>query len=170
MEIKAEISETQIKDYIFRAVDDVFQTMLRCPVTLRGAIESWPPNLDSAGAEPHVVGVVGFLGEMNGVIYLSFASRFATRCTGKMLGMSPPEVEAAGAEVVSDAIGELTNMIVGGFKNRLSDAGLPCKLTVPSVLRGTDIRVKPAGHAKQYFYLFEAAGQTIVVDIMLAAD
>lgn len=165
-----EISESLVRENISRAVINVFETMLHCPISLCDPMESWPPPAASAVAEPQIVGAVGFLGDVNGLIYLYFQSSFASNCTGKMLGLDKREVEEGGAGVVNDAIGEITNMIVGNFKNCLCDAGLPCKLTVPSILRGMDLKINATGHAIRHSYLFDAGGHHLVADIIMKGD
>ena len=39
-------------------------------------------------------------------------------------------------------MGELSNMVVGYVKSRLCDSGLPCTLTIPSVVRGQQLSVE----------------------------
>lgn len=166
-----EISEPLIRENIVRAVADVFDTMLRRPAALTHHFHSWPAVAENnADSTPQVVGTVGFLGDVNGLIYLYFDAPFAADCTGKMLDLSLSEVEAAGDETVNDAIGELTNMIVGTFKNRLCDAGLPCKLTLPSILRGTNFRIEAIGAAQRYIYVFESTERRVVVDILMTHE
>jgi len=69
--------------------------------------------------------------------------------------------------VINDAIGEMTNMTVGSFKNGLCDAGFPCKLTIPSILRGSNFCIEPISSAQRFIYGFESAGHRIVTDILL---
>ena len=84
--------------------------------------------------------------------------------------MSEAELAEAGAESVNDAIGELTNMVVGVFKNGLCDAGFPCKLTIPSILRGSNFSVESIGSAQRHIYSFECRGHRIVADILLKSE
>lgn len=171
--VTQEISETLIRNNITRAVSDVFKTMLHRSAALN-------ENFSATGIDPHpagghgdelaaaqVVGTVGFLGEANGLIYLYFDGSFARHCTCHMLGMSEAEVDEAGDEVINDAIGEITNMTVGSFKNGLSDQGYPCKLTIPSILRGRNFCVEPISDSLRYVYVFESDGQRLVADILL---
>jgi chemotaxis protein CheX len=167
-----EISETLIREHISRAIADVFQTMLGrqvtlCPASAQGAA-SWPPIPSVANeAHPQVVGTVGFLGDVNGLIYLYLPAPLARRCTSQLLGMTEAEVDEAGDEVINDAIGEMTNMSVGSFKNGLCDAGFPCKLTIPSILRGSNFSVEPISSAERFIYRFDCGGETVVADILL---
>jgi chemotaxis protein CheX len=170
-----EISEPLIRENITRAIADVFKTMLGrtvdlCPNTEQGNV-SWPPIPSQSGGEPipQVVGTVGFIGDVNGLIYFYLPVAFARLCTGHLLGMSEAELVASGDEVINDAIGELTNMSVGSFKNGLCDAGYPCKLTIPSILRGSNFCVEPISSAERYIYRFKCGDHRVVTDILLKA-
>ncbi len=168
-----EISESLVRENITRAIADVFKTMLGQSSALattatQGSEASWPPiPVDGANCAPQVVGTVGFIGDPNGLIYLYLPVHFAKICTCQLLGMSEAEVDEAGDEVVNDAIGELTNMSVGSFKNGLCDAGYPCMLTIPSILRGSNFCVEPISSAQRYIYSFECGGHKIVTDILM---
>lgn len=168
-----EITETLIRDNISRAVSDVFKTMLGREVTLTSAAEiadnqTWPPlGTASEAARAHVVGTVGFLGDANGLIYLYLDLDFARMATCHLLGMTEAELEEAGDEVINDAIGEITNMTVGSFKNGLCDAGYPCKLTIPSILRGSNFCIEPISSATRQVYYFNCAGHRVVADILM---
>lgn len=168
-----EISENLIRENINRAIGEVFVTMLGrqaelCVLTDQTAC--WPPiPEDPQGNSAQIVGTVGFLGDVNGLIYLYLDVSFARLATCHMLGMTEAEVNEAGEEVVNDAIGELTNMTVGCFKNGLSDAGFPCKLTIPTILRGSNFSIEPIAEVQRYIYKFQSAGQSIVTDILIKA-
>jgi len=170
-----EISETLIQGQIVRAVPDVFKTMLGLPARLiqrtEGKVEPWPPlSPVPSEALPHVVGTVGFLGDVSGLIYIYLEESFAAQCTASLLGLTAAELMAMGQEAVNDAVGELTNMIVGVFKNGLCDSGFSCKLTIPSILRGTNFCVASTGSARRFIYFFEINGHRVVADILLKTD
>jgi len=116
---------------------------------------------------PHVVSTVGFIGSINGLIYLYMDVPLAAQCAGTMLGMSDAEITEAGEEAVNDAIGELTNMTVGTFKNQLSDKGFPCKLTIPSIMRGSNFQVEAISTAIRRTYKFMIAGQPLIADLLM---
>lgn len=166
-----EISESLIRDNIIRAVGDVFGTMLNRPVELQSFPEpggaGWtsgtgPVEHDPA---PHIVGTVGFIGDIDGLIYLYLDVEFARLLTASMLG-----IEESSDEAINDAVGEITNMIVGVFKNGLCDAGYPCKLTIPSILRGRNFCVEPIGSARRYIYGFQSQGRRVVADILMKSE
>lgn len=172
MPATAEITETLIRDYINRAVTDVFKTMLgREPIFSAQDSRLRSAPLQAQGSHrPQVVGTVGFIGDINGLIYLHFDLAFARLATCQLLGMTEAELDEAGDEVINDAIGELTNMTVGGFKNGLCDAGYPCKLTIPSILRGSNFSIEPIGSAVRHIYYFDCAEHRVVADILMKSD
>jgi len=107
------------------------------------------------------------VGSISGLIYLDLDLHFANRCAARLLGMSSAEIDAAGEETVNDAIGELTNMTLGAFKNQLCDRGFPCKLTIPSVIRGQQFVATPVMGATRRTYHFELNGHRVVADILI---
>lgn len=168
------ITEQAIKDHITRAVSEVFTTMLGQQPRLvedrdQTFDQSWLPATTAADGVhlPYVVGTVGFIGEANGLIYLYLPEVFARMATGRLLGLEGHELDAAGAEEVNDAIGEVTNMTVGVFKNCLCDAGYACRLTIPSILRGSNFHVEPVSSALRRIFSFDCSGHQVVADIMM---
>ena len=170
------ISEVLIRENIVRAVGDVFKTMLSRQIRLQssganGEDNRWPPLPPPPPTAPsHVVGTGGFLGDINGLIYLYFDESLALEAASTLLGMTKAELANGGEDVVNDAIGEITNMAVGSFKNSFCDAGYPCKLTIPSILRGRNFCIEPISSAQRHIYHFECDGHRVVADILMKAD
>lgn len=163
-----EITETLIRENVNRAVTDVFKTMLGREPTFSVHGDPLRPAAGVLGpSRPQVVGTVGFIGQLNGMMYLHLDLAFARLCTCHLVGMTAAELEEAGDEVINDAIGELTNMTVGSFKNALCDAGYPCKLTIPSILRGTNFSIEPISSAVRHVYYFDCAEHQVVADILM---
>lgn len=167
--------ETLIRENIVRAVGHVFQTMLESMppvVELRHEFQGVTGAPFNAGGNTtiHVVGNVGFTGKANGLVYIHMPLPFAQLCTCTLLGMSITELNAAGDEPVNDAVGEFTNMIAGTFKNGFCDVGYPCTLTMPSILRGTDLSIQAVSSSIRRKHAFECAGHRIVADIHLKME
>jgi chemotaxis protein CheX len=153
---------------ITRAVQAVFKTMLGksakpVPTTADSPVNS--VVLD----RPHVVGTVGVVGTINGLIYLYFEDDFAQACAARLLRLTASEIEKASDETVNDAIGELTNMTVGTFKNQLAERGFPCRLTTPSILRGRQFSITPGKGATRHLFRFDIDGHSITADIQMQA-
>jgi chemotaxis protein CheX len=72
-----------------------------------------------------------------------------------------------GEEMVNDAFGELTNMIVGHIKSRLGDRGIQCVLTIPSILRGSHFTIESTSSTRRRVSTFRCAGSPVVVEVLL---
>lgn len=161
-----DIPEIVFQDTVNRAVQEVFSTMLGRPAVPEPVVSGTPPDAIEL-EHPHVVGTVGFIGAINGLIYLYLGVPFAQECASHLLGMNAEELAEAGDEVVNDAIGELTNMTVGTFKNQLSDRGFPCRLTIPSILRGSRFSIEPISSATRRIYRFKIGNHILTADLLM---
>jgi chemotaxis protein CheX len=93
-----------------------------------------------AAAEPapdnslDVTSMVGLAGSLCGLLTLRCGSNSAALMATKMLG-----ADGAGAKAqMEDAVGEVCNMVAGNFKNKISGIGDGCKLSVPTVITGSN--------------------------------
>ena len=165
MAITAPITDDLIHKSIIRAVQNVCSTMLK---QTAGFVEKTSePTRNAPTDQPHVFGCVGFLGKIDGMVYLCISDDFAVNAASNILGMSPAEVRAEGDAVIKDVIGEITNMTVGGFKNALCDQGYTCKLTLPTIVRGNNLAVAAMKSATRHIFHFDCGGHRLVADIQL---
>jgi chemotaxis protein CheX len=141
------------------AVTGVFSTML--------GMEMQPASLEnySANGAPQVAGSVGFIGQLTGVVYVFTTVPFARRITATLLGLDEAEVE--GDEMMHDAMGEMANMLVGQMKSRLADRGMPCVLTIPSVVRGSHFSIEAISSTERHLISFQGEGNRIFIEILL---
>jgi chemotaxis protein CheX len=79
-----------------------------------------------------VCGIVHISGGWDGSVQLSVSQTAALRATAALFGMGEDEVSPA---EITDAVGELTNMVGGSLKSILPG---PSKLSLPSVTTGQD--------------------------------
>src|SRR5512135_357259 len=165
MAVTQPITDTLIQETFVQAARNVSQTMLRREATFVGRAGEPAP-----GKNYEVIGNVGFAGEANGIVYLCFSDEFALHVASLLLGMSRGEVEMHGPDVVKDAIGEITNMTAGGFKNQLCDLGFPCKLTLPTIVRGKNLSVAAIKSAHRHVFELTCDGHTFVADIQMKAE
>lgn len=107
------------------ATREVFQLMLACELKLASGNVSLSPGVTS---------MVGLVGQLCGVITIHCDKTAATLMTSKMLGLP---VEKVGAEM-SDALGEICNMVAGNFKNKIPGLSDGCMLSPPTVITGSD--------------------------------
>ncbi|HCJ11856.1 MAG: hypothetical protein A2Y14_01910 [Verrucomicrobia bacterium GWF2_51_19] len=171
----AGISEKIIQDMIVESVEKVFKTMLSLDISFTGSASyssdpSKPAPVCPISRDKNIVaGSVGFIGTINGVMYIYLEEALAIKLTGSFLGMTETEVTSNGHETVNDALGELTNMTVGTFKNQLCDMGYNCRLTIPSILRGNHFAVETTVSSSivRTSYRFQTGGVPYVVDLLM---
>ena len=142
------------------AVASVFGTMLNLPV------EEPSESVSTSEGEAHLAGSVGFVGGVTGVIFVYSTVSFAHKAARRMLGPNA----IIGEEMVNDAFGEITNMIVGHIKSRLADRGMTCALTIPSILRGSNFSIEPTSSIRRRVSNFRCAGSPVVVEVLLKAN
>jgi chemotaxis protein CheX len=140
------------------AVASVFGTMLNLPV------QEQPEGAPVQNGEAHLAGSVGFIGVVTGVVFVYSSVSFAHKVTRGMLG---PEHAITGEEMVNDAFGEITNMIVGHIKSRLADRGMTCVLTIPSILRGSNFTIEPTSSTRRRISKFRCGESQVVVEVLL---
>jgi chemotaxis protein CheX len=58
-------------------------------------------------------------------------------------------------------------MTVGTFKNQLSDKGFPCKLTIPSIMRGNNFQIESITSATRRTYKFSIGTNTLIADLLM---
>ena len=104
---------------ICEITDQVCATLLQRGVT-QGRSDP-PPDA------PFIVGRVRIHGSWEGAVTLACASPLARRAAGALLEVAP---EAVSGEEVRDALGELTNIIVGNVKALLP---APSRMSIPAV-------------------------------------
>jgi len=162
------ITDAIVQDAITNAVQNVCRVLIKQEAKLVGRVTADTP--DPAPLHIQVMGNVGFVGDVNGIVYLCMGDEFAAYAVGEILGMSAAEVLFEGPEVIKDAIGEVTNMTVGGFKNALCDIGFPCKLTLPTIVRGTNLKAGAIKGASRHIFRFECSGRPFLADIQLKVE
>jgi chemotaxis protein CheX len=78
--------------------------------------------------------MVGLAGALCGMITIRCTSTTAGKLAGHMLG----EEAATNPSMISDAMGELCNMVAGNFKSKITQLADHCMLSVPTVICGED--------------------------------
>lgn len=109
------------------ATREVFELMLGCHLM---------PQPAGSGSEQslNITSMVGLAGQLCGVMSVRCDGKSATLMASKMLGVQPDQV----GDDMSDAMGEIANMIAGNFKNKISGLGDGCMLSPPTVITGSD--------------------------------
>lgn len=113
--------------------------------------------------------VVGFVGDADGKVSISLSRASAERFAQALF--DTPSLEWLGedpAECLSDALGELGNMLAGLFKGGLTKWLPSLMLTTPRVLSGRRQRVQSGQLAFRKQYLLRGLGGDLLMDVCWA--
>lgn len=148
---------SEVREFMTRHLVDVFDTMLSLKAALAPGAE--PPPFGE-----RVSGSVGFAGDtVTGAVYLHLSAPFASQAAAAMLGLAPAEI--TGETEVNDVVGEVTNMLTGGLKSWLCDAGFACAVSTPAIIRGTAFAVEPLPEVERVWLVFDCGDDRLVVEI-----
>ena len=83
-----------------------------------------------------VTGVIGLAGSnVLGSVIITFQTDAILQIVSNMLGEEFTELTSD----VEDAVGEITNMIVGGAKRVLAEKGFKFNLAIPTIIKGENV-------------------------------
>ena len=154
-----EINTLDIKTFVANATKEVFATMFSMEVVLPDG------ELQTVDEGDRIVGSVSFAGDVMGSFNVHVNDNFARLMTANMLDMEVDEIE--GEEEVHDVIGELCNMIGGDLKSRLCDAGMQCKLSIPSIASGNNFIIESRGWARKERLGLQHQEHTALVEVYI---
>ena len=134
------------------AAAEVFSTMLN------HTAQQDPPIVRQAlhVLNDGVVSLIGLTGEWVGSGVLSCSSDCARWMSSQFLMSEYNEVN----DEVLDAVGEITNMIIGNFKNKVAERAGPLAMSVPAVVYGQNMRTTTRGGAKEWIAFPVSCGDT----------
>lgn len=159
-----------VEGLMVNAIRNVFSTMLSRNIEFKARYSKEKAGIKpfySLGTkDPLVVGSIGFVGEANGVVYIYMHQDVAFQVASAMTGMDVAELKGE-FEIVKDVIGEVSNMTIGTFKNGLCDLGFNCRVTLPTVLRGSQMEVDSIQSASRETFHFDFSGQPVVMDLFI---
>ena len=156
-----------IKDMVpdlITSTHEVFDTMLGQRLT------SDPPTMGEAlRPRSNVVACVGMAGSVSGLVAIYSTMDTANVIAAGLLGMSPDELNG---EMV-DAIGETANMVAGSFRTRITERGISCDITVPTVTVGSDFYTSYVSNVERMmcpFQFTELEGNEIFVELIVSSS
>lgn len=98
----------------------------------------------AVGEEASLMAVIGFGGVIGGACILRCSAQSALTIAGRMMNATFSELDTT----VQDAMGELCNMVAGGWKGRVPELSSECRMSVPAVITGRDYQIRV--HSPQF--------------------
>lgn len=147
-----------IRQFVTNALCSVFDTMLSLKLAPA------PDGSSQIQSPERITGSVGFVGEkVTGAVYVHLPGALARLAAASMIGIGPEEVE--GDEVVNDAVGEMCNMVAGGLKSNLCDAGAPCAVSTPAIIRGSSFQIEALPEVRREVLSFDCQQQRLILEV-----
>ena len=141
------------------ATQEVFETMIMLETTPQPALPVLVSNFTDS-----VSGMVGFAGTSTGMVAIHAAEDVAVAITERFLGL---EVDSF-SDDVTDAFGELANMLAGSIKMELDESGSEITLSVPSYVYGADYHVECVADSEWVVIPFESDDGEFLVELQIA--
>ncbi|MGW8324905.1 MAG: chemotaxis protein CheX, partial [Desulfobacterales bacterium] len=89
-------------------------------------------------AQGDVSGIIGFTGEQNGTVSVTFDELCILKVVSNMFGEEMKELN----DEVTDAVGEITNMISGQARKELEEMGRLFHGAIPTVITGKNHKIE----------------------------
>ncbi|NDC37318.1 MAG: chemotaxis protein CheX [Proteobacteria bacterium] len=151
--------ETLIIEALGASVQEVLATMTMTKVEMGAPAES-----SAAEIVGEVTGIVGLVGpNSNGTLILSFERDTILQMLENMFGEKFPTLNTE----VLDAIGEITNIVCGDLKRRLSAHGFEIAMATPTVVHGTSVRIREKGNRESVSIPFSTSAGRFLVETNL---
>ena len=144
----------------------VFQDLINWEMRVDGiTVKKGPTN---GNAELNAI--ISFSGTLSGAFVLHCSEALSAAIASEMLGLKCEE----GSTDAKDAIGELLNMIVGGVKNHYQSQRDPFRISVPTIVTGTDfsvhVKVNSEDEIVSFGFLHVGGGERVGLRLMLVSE
>ncbi len=149
------VTMPELESSLEKAVAEVFSTMLN----LQPIIVPCTDNVLPLG----VSAIVGFGGKVSGFLALHMSPEDSCFLASGLLGMSFSELD----EIVSDAMGEIVNMLAGGLKKFASQKEELFKISIPSVISGNDYSTHAPKDSEQRVLQVQAGHCSLAVQLVV---
>lgn len=130
---------------------EVFQMMTGATLKAELAADGEPQGNETA--------MVGMAGALCGMTSIRCTTSAATKLASLLLGGDAVTNPA----LISDALGELCNMLAGNFKAKINTLADHCMLSVPTVISGSDYSMRTSEPTEGVRVLLNYEGELIWV-------
>jgi chemotaxis protein CheX len=141
-------------EYADATVVEIFKLMFGYDISVA---EPSHPSLEQSGLDQRTA-IVGFSGSMRGSCHIRVDTIAARSIAEAMLG-SP--IADGDDDSINDALGELCNMLAGGWKNGVRGLSSKCSLSPPTVVSGQNYKVHVSKPCTKLTNTYRFGGHTL---------
>jgi chemotaxis protein CheX len=114
-------------------------------------------------ARGDVSGIIGFTGETNGTVSVSFDESCILKIVSSMFGEEIAEINSE----ITDAVGEITNMISGQARQKLEEAGRIFHGAIPTVITGKSHKLISTTTGPKFAIPFDTDAGSFTIEVCL---
>ncbi len=114
-------------------------------------------------AKGDVSGIVGFTGDSNGTVAVTFDELCILKIVSNMLGEEMTEIN----DEIADAVGELTNMISGQARKGLEEVGKKYQSAIPTVITGKSHQLETKTQGPKIAIPFKTEFGSFTIEVCL---
>lgn len=114
-------------------------------------------------AEGDVTGIIGITGQSNGTISVTFDKGSILKIVSNMFGEEMNDLNGE----VTDAVGELTNMISGQARKELEEKGKVFEAAIPTVISGKNHTISHITNGPKIAIPFATEGGNFTIEVCL---
>ncbi len=115
-------------------------------------------------ARGDISGIIGLTGAARGSLALSFSEGSILKIVSNMLG---EEIRSVNGDI-TDAVGEITNMVSGAARKELETLGFSISAAIPTVVSGKDHSICHVLGGASIIIPFETPNGPFVVDVCVS--
>ncbi|MBL7179757.1 MAG: chemotaxis protein CheX [Pseudomonadota bacterium] len=114
-------------------------------------------------AQGDVSGIIGFTGEKNGTIAVTFDEACILKIVSNMFGEKMTKIN----NEIADAVGEITNMISGQARKELEEIGKKFIGAIPTVITGKNHKVNTMTKGPKIAIPFKTEAGNFIIEVCL---
>jgi len=137
----------EAEKYLIDAILEVFASMVFIDIAAE-----LPAEESTLEIQPNLSSLIGFAGDLKGILAIHCPAAVAMGITTSMLGMEVVDL----GEDVKDAIGEIANMVAGGLKVGLATEDKKIELAIPTTVVGKSIHTSGLSGATRVMIPFSS--------------
>ncbi len=125
------IETVTLEEALWQSAKESFETMIMLPIERSENVEQ---EIETSKS---IVSSIAYTGSIKGAVTIICDSQSADKVARSMLMMTPEDELAT--EDIHDAIGEVTNLVIGGLKSRIAESVGQVEVSIPVVMEGKEV-------------------------------